>query len=172
MLIRPLLSVDQPAYAALWHAMLTDQGDCFRIALEDEPEPRIPTSYTASSFTLGAFDPHGELLGSVSLERNKQTKLRHKALLFRMAVHRAAAGQGVGKTLLQQALTSAAQVPGLHHIMLTVLANNSRAIRLYTSAGFRLSGSEPDSVNINGKLIEELHMTYHLARTPGNQTAF
>lgn len=172
MLIRHLQPTDQPAYAALWHDMLSDQGDYFRIALADEPEPRIPTGYSAGSFTLGAFDPCGELLGSVSLDRNRQTKLRHKALLFRMGVRRSAAGQGVGRALLQQALASAAQESGLHHIMLTVLANNSRAIRLYTSAGFRLSGSEPDSVNINGNLIEELHMTCHLPLTPGNQIDF
>jgi cyclohexyl-isocyanide hydratase len=155
--IRRLVETDQDVHTELWRDALIAQDECFRISIEDESLLQIQTVFTNESFTLGAFIG-SNLIGTVSVERDWRKKLKHKALLSRMYVHRTAAGKGVGKALVNEAISQAKSIQGLRQLYLTVLEVNERAIHLYTSAGFETFAHEPESVKINNKFIGELQM--------------
>lgn len=159
--IRSLQAHDNDSYSALWATALKEQDAFFRISCKDEPLPLIPTQFTAESFTLGAF-VDSRLIGTVSLERDGRTKLKHKALLFRMFVHPDVAGQGIGKALLTEAIAQAEIVTGLRQIYLTVLARNERAKNLYDSLGFQIFAHEAEAVNFEGVFVDEYQMVYFL----------
>lgn len=159
--IRKLQAADKTFYSELWHNALMEQDEFFRISSEDEPLPQIQTKFTSESFTLGAFI-NSTLVGSVSIERDIRKKLKHKALLFRMFVRSAFAGCGVGRALVNEAITQAKCIDGIRQIYLTVLDTNERAIYLYSSIGFETFAHEPESVRIGNSFIGELQMVYFL----------
>jgi len=165
--IRLLKETDSSAYSELWRTALEEQDEFFRISIQDEPSPQIQTEFSKESFTLGAFI-NGDLLGTVSIQRNTQTKLNHKALLFRMFVHSSASGKGVGKALVNEAITQTKSIQGLRQINLTVLDVNPRAIHLYNSAGFKVFAHELESVKIQNEFIGELQMVLFVS-TPNKQ---
>ena len=160
--IRVLQAADKVHYSALWSNALIEQDEFFRISINDEPLPQIQTEFTNDSFTLGAF-LNASLVGTVSVARDSRTKLKHKALLFRMFVHQAASGTGIGKALLKEAISKAKGIEGLRQIYLTVLATNVRAINLYTAMGFETFAREPGSVKISTGYVDELQMALYFA---------
>jgi len=155
---------DNECYKNLWLSGITEHPEFFRIALEDDPDPIIPTRFDSCSFTLGAFSDK-KLVGVVSFERDTRHKLRHKALIFRMFVHPAAASQGIGKALLERVILIANKLPDLRYLYLTVLASNERAIGLYSSLKFKEFAREIGGVNISGHFIDELQMAHQLVNT-------
>jgi cyclohexyl-isocyanide hydratase len=155
---------DNERYRKLWVSGITEHPEFFRIALKDDPNPKIPTKFNPYSFTLGAFS-EDNLVGVVSFERDARFKLLHKALIFRMFVHPTAAGQDIGKALLQRVLLMAKKLPELRYLYLTVLASNERAIALYSSLNFKEFAREIGGVNINGCFIDELQMAHQLVNT-------
>lgn len=163
-LFRLLLPDDETHYSRLWRNALVEQAQFFRVAPQDFPEPYIPTHFADDSFTIGAFEER-KLIGTVSVEREFQLKLRHKALVFRMFVHPAVMGQGIGRLLMTGAIHQSENVNGLRQLHLTVLATNERAIRLYRSVGFTEFAREPESVKIDQNYVDELQMQYPLSRS-------
>ena len=169
-LTRLLLPDDETHYSLLWRNALVEQAQFFRVAPQDFPEPYIPTHFADDSFTIEAFEER-KLVGTVSIEREFQLKLRHKALVFRMFVHPAVAGRGIGRLLMNEAIHQAKKVSGLRQLHLTVLATNGRAIRLYQSVGFNEFAREPESVKIDQSYVDELQMQYPLIQpTPELKT--
>ena len=68
-----------------------------------------------------------------------------------------AAGRGTGTELLRQAKAWAA-ARGLHRLELTVMAHNTRAIRLYERMGFSVEGRRSECLLVGGQFIDELTM--------------
>lgn len=155
--IRKLATGDNELYRSLWLVGITEHATSFRVAVEDEPAPSIPTLFAPDSFTLGAF-VGSDLVGIVSFERDTRKKLRHKALLFRMFVRSDMAGQGVGHALIKTVSAEAKTLHGLRYVYLTVLASNERAIRLYSSCGFHQFAQEVGGVRIGDQFVDELQM--------------
>ena len=163
--LRSLEPADQADYSALWNHGVVEQGDCFCSAPVDDSTPGIPTCFAPDSFTLGAF-LGGRLIGITSLERERALKLRHKALISRMFVRPETEGSGVGKLLLREAIVRAEALGDLRQIVLTVLATNERAQRLYASLGFRGFAREPAAVRIGDTFVDEIQMVRFLRREP------
>jgi ribosomal protein S18 acetylase RimI-like enzyme len=159
--IRRLQPEDTEAYRALWFYGITEHSECFRISPDDDSPMGIPTRFKPDSFTLGAFSGRN-LIGIVSFERDSRVKARHKGLIFRMFVHPDAAGRGAGNALLQHLISSAKDLGDLRYLYLTVLASNTRAIRLYSSLRFREFAREPGGVLIDGDYVDELQMAHQL----------
>lgn len=76
-----------------------------------------------------------------------------------------AAGQGLGTALLRQARDWAA-AHGLHRLELTVMAHNTRAIRLYERMGFAVEGRRAECLIVDGQFVDELHMAAIIAPPP------
>jgi RimJ/RimL family protein N-acetyltransferase len=107
--------------------------------------------------TLGAFD--GDLLvGIAGLTIEPRRQVRHKAILFGMAVAPAAKGQGVGKALVSRIVELAESIDGLQQIVLTVSEGNMAAERLYRACGFEQWGREPAAVVVDGQPVAKLHL--------------
>lgn len=162
--IRELMPDNHETYRALWLYGITEHSAFFRIAPEDDLPTGIPTRFSPDSFTLGAFSGT-DLVGIVSFERDPRVKARHKALIFRMFVHPHAAGQGVGRALLQRLISAAHDLGDLRYLYLTVLATNARAIHLYSSLQFREFAREPGGVLIGDCYIDEFQMAHQLSGT-------
>jgi cyclohexyl-isocyanide hydratase len=162
-LIRELRQDDDAAYRSLWRDALQQHAQYFRIAAGDNVPAGIPTRGAEDSFTLGAFEKNA-LVGIVSLERDRGVKLRHKVLLFRMFVAPEVAGRGVGKSLLQEALSRTQDIDDLRYIHLTVLERNQRARALYRSLGFVDFALEPEAVRMDADYVGEVQMMRFLRR--------
>jgi RimJ/RimL family protein N-acetyltransferase len=68
-------------------------------------------------------------------------------------------GSGVARALLLELLSFAQSVPGITQVNLCVNAENSGAIKLYESVGFKVFGREPRAMQIEGVFYDEIHMS-------------
>jgi ribosomal protein S18 acetylase RimI-like enzyme len=101
----------------------------------------------------------------VGLEHERRSKNRHKGTVIGMYVAPEAAGQGVGRALLQ-ALMVHARGQGIASLVLTVTEGNAHAQRLYAGAGFRSFGIEPDAIRVAGRPFAKNHMHLDLSQQP------
>jgi RimJ/RimL family protein N-acetyltransferase len=159
--IRPLDVSDADAYRRVWMKGVVESPQYFRIAAEDIGVESLPTRHVADDFTLGAF-AHDRLIGVVSLRREPQIKLRHKALVFRMFVDPDHAGAGIGRALMSRLIDDVHKRTDIRQIHLTVLATNERAMRLYQSLDFVAFARETDAVKIGDRFVDELQMARRL----------
>ena len=84
----------------------------------------------------------GKIVGTAGVDRiGKQEKIRHRAE-FGISIEREYWGLGIGKALTQ-ACIECANAAGYAQLELSVVADNSRAIRLYESLGFVEYGRNP-----------------------------
>lgn len=113
------------------------------------------------SFVLGLL-ADGELHGMLGLARNKQLKLRHKAIIWGVYVRPHLRGQGAGRALLSACIERAAAIEGLRQINLGVAQRNTAARGLYESLGFKVYGEEQESLWVEGQPVTELHMVLKL----------
>lgn len=170
-LIRRLDTSDASAYAELRLRALRDHPEAFTSSFEEEQGKPLQVAQlrlspgSAGKF-WGAF--HGDtLVGLVGLDRETRVKNRHKATVVAMHVAREAAGQGVGRALMD-ALVADARASGLALLVLTVTDGNASAIRLYEALGFVRFGLEPRAIQVGGQYFDKAHMALDLRPAPGH----
>jgi ribosomal protein S18 acetylase RimI-like enzyme len=112
---------------------------------------------------FGAFIDKDELIGAVGLRQEELLKTRHKGLIWGLYVTPGYQGCGVGKNLLEAALTYARGMSSLEQLYLVVGEHNTRARRLYESLGFKPFGIEPRELKVDGKSYDGVHMWLKLA---------
>ena len=89
----------------------------------------------------------GELMGNCGINpAGIQRKLHHRAS-FGIAIKKRFWGLGVGGTLLDEAIRTAASL-GYEQLELEVFAGNSRAQQLYVSRGFTENGRKPHAFRL------------------------
>lgn len=169
MLIRHLVPSDAGAFQALRLVALFECPSAFSSSYEDEFEtPLVITEGNLASgsgrHVFGAF-VGPELVGTVGVGRESARKLKHKGFIRGMYVAAAYRGAGMGKQLLEHALAFAASMEGLRQVTLTVTADNSAAVALYESRGFKVFGCEPGALLVDGVLYENLHMVRNVDAT-------
>ncbi|MCI2244791.1 GNAT family N-acetyltransferase [Xanthomonas sp. PPL568] len=105
---------------------------------------------------VGAFD--GErlvgLMRSVRLSRRARRHVAEVRSVVVMASHRR---QGIAGRLLSQ-LIEQARSTGIEALLLTVVADNLPARRLYEMAGFSVYGIEPRAIRRDGRYEDQLLM--------------
>jgi RimJ/RimL family protein N-acetyltransferase len=112
---------------------------------------------------FGAFAGDA-LVGVVGYEREPRAKGRHKATVLGMFVPAEHAGHGVGGALMAALIAAARDEPGLEHLVLTVTATNTRALRLYERCGFESFGTEPRAIRVGSEYFGKTHMILFLDR--------
>jgi RimJ/RimL family protein N-acetyltransferase len=160
--IRRLIPSDAVAFQAFRLAALQEAPSAFGSSFEEEND--FPASTIEGRLAIkpdrgpfGTFEREN-LIGLVALGRENMSKLSHKALIWGMYVAPEFRGKGVARALLDEVLALARSVPEITQVNLAVNANNTAAIHLYTSAGFKEFGCEPNALCINGNYHDEVHM--------------
>jgi len=105
-------------------------------------------------FMLGAFTDD-ELVGIVGFSRDTGLKGRHRGMIWGMYVLDSHQGKGLGRKLMDAAITRAKQIPEMEVLFLFVAPENAPARRLYTGVGFKTYGIEPYSMKFDGKFYDE-----------------
>ncbi|TDU89709.1 L-amino acid N-acyltransferase YncA [Kribbella voronezhensis] len=164
MIVRRLGREDAAQYRQFRLRALRDSPSAFTSTYEEEVEKplqftidRLLSRGRPKDVTLGALDEDGQLLGIAGMTIEPRRQVQHKATLFGMAVAPAAAGRGIGKTLVT-AIAEHGATEGLLQIGLTVTEGNERAERLYRSCGFQEWGREPQAVIVGRQPVVKIHM--------------
>jgi ribosomal protein S18 acetylase RimI-like enzyme len=169
--IRSLGPADAGAFHALRLRGLRECPTAFASSYEEEylDELEVVAKRLAADpnrAILGAFNG-STLVGMVGLQRERPSKLAHKAHLWGMYVAPEFRGEGVGRRLVEQALKNASAMDGMLQVNLSVNANNSAAIALYEALGFRSFGVERGFMLVDGVLHDEIHMVAATAQSAG-----
>jgi RimJ/RimL family protein N-acetyltransferase len=164
--IRNLRPTDADTYAAFRRAALLDSPLSFMYSPEDDSacsadavRERLRQN-SPNSIIIGAFAP--ELVGTLGLFRDSHVKAAHKVYLWGMHVLPSHRCQGIGARLLDAAIQHARGIAGITTVRLSVSSTAPGAQRLYERAGFRIWGTEPDSLRHNGQSATEYHMLLRL----------
>lgn len=166
MKIRPLIAQDAQQYLNIRFEALQKAPEAFASSYEEEKKQSVDKYINRfkspqDSFTLGAFNDH-ELVGVVTLIKEKRIKMRHRANMVAMYVTKEKRGYGIGKALLTDAIQRARDIEEIEQIYLTVVTTNETAKQLYASFGFTVFGTENNALKYNNKYFHEDHMVLFL----------
>ena len=104
----------------------------------------------------------GDVLGYVLVHQNiPLASHAHVLGINGLAVAPAAQGRGVGRALIEAAVTEAAR-RGATKVQLRVLGENPGARRLYERCGFVVEGVLRGEFMLDGKLVDDVLMARHL----------
>jgi RimJ/RimL family protein N-acetyltransferase len=134
---------------------LTHAPRAFRSGPEEDAA-RLAADRIAGDFVIGAFD--GDVLVGVGrLARETRARLRHKMVLHGMYVTPATRGRGIADGIIERLLDHA-RGEGVIQVVLTVMAENARARRVYERHGFIVYGVEPRAVRLGDEYLDEALM--------------
>jgi ribosomal protein S18 acetylase RimI-like enzyme len=163
--LRRLDAGDLASYREIRLEALRDHPTAFGASYEAVAER--PDSYflegLADMAVFGAFSADGRQIGLAAFMRNGGQKQMHRGDLIQMYVRpearRTGASLGLVETVFEHARSLVVQ---LH---LGVATENTAAIRLYKKAGFHIYGTEPRSLYVNGRYVDEHLMVRFLEGT-------
>ena len=166
--IRALEQADEAAYRKLRRTALEDAPEAFASSVEDDaslsPEGALqrlsPERIAAGSVTFGAFTP--ELVGMVTVHRETQRKVEHKAWIFGVFVSAEQRNKGHGKALMERAIEHGRSLPGVDVLLLGVTSTSVAPLTLYESLGFVRLGLEPRALKHEGAYYDEIMMQLSL----------
>jgi len=160
---------------ALWrlrlHALETDpvsfaeSPEELKRTTAEEYASRLRSGRT-ENFVIGAFDGE-QLVGMTGFYRDALLKRRHIGHVWGVFVSPAVRGKGVGRALLAEVIKSAKALPGISCVRLMVAVTQEAARHLYKEAGFRVFGTEPRSLKIGERFVDENHMTLEFEDSAG-----
>lgn len=165
--IRQLEPADADAFRAIRLEALQDSPEAFGGDFAQESQQAIESfvRQITHSAIFGAFDAD-RLRGVVGLFWDKGAKREHLGHLYTVYVTPAARGSGLALPLIEAALDHA-RSRGLVQVLLGVATHNAPAIALYRKAGFDIYGTEPRSLFVNGRYLDEHLMVRFLDKAPG-----
>ena len=157
MLIRKLSPEDAATLQACRLFGLSESPEAFLVSyreVEGTPLSQIQRELQDPDIHyLGAFLAD-ELIGFMRYVRAARQSRRHTAEVRSVYVKKALRGQGIGASLLLR-LIEDARAAGIRSLVLSVLADNSAARRLYETAGFTAYGTEPQAIRKDGRFIDQ-----------------
>lgn len=157
-LIRPLTAADAADYRPLRLQALRDHPEAFGASYEDEVARSL--EMTARRLDGGPLNrvfgtfAGDDLLGTAGfIVPDRSAKSRHKGLLVGVHVAPAHRGRALGRSLVAAVIAHART----HVVLLQagVGVDNTPALRLYESLGFRRYGLEEKALRVDGAFIDE-----------------
>ena len=131
--------------------MLMEPGE--RVATPEDMERRLDAKADQSAY-FGAYS--GDLIGFVYITRGAANRTKHSAYIV-MGILSAHGGKGLGGLLLARAQDWAKQ-HGITRLELTVMVNNTNAVKLYEKVGFVKEGVKRRSCLVDGEYVDEFYM--------------
>jgi RimJ/RimL family protein N-acetyltransferase len=159
--IRRLSDLDAGSYRDLRLAALRSNPEAFRADLEDEAGQALDWfgERLRSTIMFGAWMGN-RLIGTAGLRIPEAVKLRHKGIVWAVFVQPDARGTGAASALIDRVVADARD--HVEELLLTVMASNRPAIRLYERVGFQPYGIERRALKIGGEYFDELLMALPL----------
>lgn len=168
-MIRPLTPTDAPAF----HALREQSTVSDPLSWDREPGHDDPVEVwaerlreTEDGVVLGYFLTEGrpapELAGVIGLKRFTKNKRRHRAMVWGVYVSPAARGRAAARQMLDEIISRAKNMEGLHHLVLSLSSRAPAAHHLYTSAGFVEWGRELQAARTGDVWMDEIHMRLDL----------
>lgn len=169
--MRPLTEADAEIYHELRLRALRDHPSAFAqpyesqaaTTLDDVASRLLKTSESPHDFILGMFSEE-ELIGMVGFRRGHGDRLQHKGTIWGMYIATEAQGKGLGRILMQEAISRASALSGLEQINLGVISSNDQARNLYISLGFEAYGLEKRAIVVDGDYHDDELMQLFLDR--------
>jgi RimJ/RimL family protein N-acetyltransferase len=125
-------------------------------------EARIEAG-NGENFIMGAFDAR-QLIGTAGFYREQKEKRRQIGWIWGVFVREDYRRKGIGRALISSAIEQARQVPGLAAIHITAAITQTAARKMYVNMGFRLVGTVPGALYVDGKYFDEEMMALDLRR--------
>jgi ribosomal protein S18 acetylase RimI-like enzyme len=160
-----LVTADAAAeFRALRLRGLRENPEAFGSTFADEVDRPVEATAarladSAGGFVLGAaLSAGGALVGVVGCYREAGRKRRHVAVVWGMFVAPESRGRGAGRALLAEAVRRSGAWPGVEHLTLTVVPENTAARALYVAHGFRPFGLEPRAMRDEARYYDLEHL--------------
>jgi len=159
--IRLLTRADASAYRDIRLEGLLRNPEAFASTFEDERDRPLDwfRERIVQSQIFGAILAQG-LVGVVGLHPHADAKQRHKAMIWGMYVRREARQYGIGKRLIEAAVTHASG--HVEQLQLAVVTENETARRLYAKAGFIEYGHQINALKHGGRYYDDILMVKFL----------
>ena len=164
---RQLVAGDEGLFRALRLAGLKTDPEAFGSSYAEEAAYPIERyeRMLSNNYVLGVFA--GELLAGAAAYYKMSGSSAHRGYVWGVVVDIEQRGHGAGLMIMEGLLEHAH-----HHVQqlhLTVGSQNQAAIKLYSRLGFEIYGTEPRSLFVNGRYIDEHLMVRFLDRDPVQQ---
>lgn len=157
MSIRQLKIDDWKIWKEIRLRALKDFPEAFGSSYEEElkfSEARFKEGLIKSDI-FGSFES-GNLIGVAGFFSLTNLKTKHRGVLFGLYVEKDFRGKGVASELILTVINHAkTRVSQLH---LSVVTTNQQAVGLYQKFGFRIYGTEPKALKIQGQFYDEFLM--------------
>lgn len=112
-----------------------------------------------------AFNAMGKVLGLCGIDVSRFDCSKHRGELG-ISVCAQWCGRGLGGALMDELIAWATAKPGLEVLMLSVMEENDRAIRVYERSGFVAGGRSRWSIRRGGKYVDEIIMSRWVGEGP------
>jgi RimJ/RimL family protein N-acetyltransferase len=138
---RQLTSADSLDYRRVRLECLQTFPDNFGSACEEESKiPQLKfekylLENNSDNFMFGAFDGE-DLIGICGFSREDRNKTKHRGEIVQMYVNPNFAGQRIGFDLLRKTVEKALENSEIEQIVLSLVADNQAANKLYEKVGF------------------------------------
>lgn len=156
--VRVLNVDDAVAFREVRLRALKEHPEAFGSSYEEEQGLEVEEmagwlTTTSDSIMFGAYEGEA-LVGTLGLRRFGRMKSSHRASLGVMYVAPEARGKGMGKALVEAAMTKAKAMEGLEDVVLAVTVGNDSARRLYLKAGFQPYGIDPRYLHVGEQYFD------------------
>ena len=163
--IRELTPTDAATFQELRLYALQESPSAFGSSYEEEHDRPLEVVAerlgAENNHVYGAFTEAGGLIGVIGLFQEQRVKTRHNAFIWGMYVAPQHREHGVGRALMEAALSRAREL-GLRKVTLAVNSANQAAVRLYESCGFEQYGLEKEAFNIGEDYYDSAYMVLKL----------
>lgn len=163
--IRPARMDDMPAFRPVRLQALRDHPEAF--SADYQTHLQADDAYWARYFNFGEnsiiyFAVHNEdLVGMTGVRLDTSPKTRHNASIQGVYVLPAWRGHGLARALIH-ACCDWARDHGALIARLGVTTTNQSALRCYESCGFKITGTDPKAILVDGKFYDEYLMAREL----------
>jgi RimJ/RimL family protein N-acetyltransferase len=119
----------------------------------EEEQNWIRAGLESENSTVLVAEVDGKIIGVLSCKGGEQKGTRHTTTLG-ISIHKDWRNQGVGRALMERAITWAKQTGVIKRIQLEVIAVHASAIHLYKEVGFQKEGLRRRGMFKNGRFLD------------------